>query len=234
MDNLSSYSHQILSHWCSCFGEICITESCPWPCEQVNQLKGPAGLPSPSQQCSSRWQTAHTWCKTASFFGLGFFFFPHPLHADRSSRKPAILLATATIPLPLLLWEFANIWASTQEAACAPEFTSACWPMWENYMWRWKHLWKAGFLPHFFWGLLQSNLLVLFPLLPSTFFTFCKDFTLQSGLLGNGDPTNKFWKLSWAIYGLHFVVYVRRNLLWCYSFMCLLLYKTKCEKHWHK
>lgn len=48
---------------------------------------------------------------------------------------------------------------------------------------------KQVFVPHFFWGLLQSSLLVLFALLPSTFFTFCKGFTLQSGLLGNGDPT---------------------------------------------
>lgn len=113
-------------------------------------------------------------------------FFPCPVRVYRSSRKPAALLATVTVPLPLLLWEFANIWASAQETAHAPEFTSACWPVWENYKWRWKHLWKAGSPPHFFWGLLQNSFFVLFLLLPSTFFIFWEGFTLQSGLLGNG------------------------------------------------
>lgn len=70
---------------------------------------------------------AHTWCKKASLFGPGFFSFP--VHVYRSSRKPAALLATATIPLPLLLLDFANIWASAQEAARVPEFTLACWPV---------------------------------------------------------------------------------------------------------
>lgn len=33
--------------------------------------------------------------------------------------------------------------------------------------------------------------------------------------------TNTLWKLSWAIYGLHFIVCIRRSILWHCSFMWL-------------
>lgn len=101
----------------------------------------------------------HMMQESIFVWGLGFFF-PPPVRVYESSRKPAALLATATVPVPLLHWEFASIWTSAQEAAGAPGYTSAGWPVWENYKWRWRHLWKAGSLPHFFWALLQNSLFV--------------------------------------------------------------------------
>lgn len=129
----------------------------PQPCEQVNQLKGPAGLPSHPQQCSKMQQqmaNALMWFRRHLCLGLCFFF-PCSACVCRSSRKLLLcqtpLLATVRIPLPRLLRKFANIGASAQEAARALEFPSACWAVQEGYRWMWKHLWSAGSLPCFFW-----------------------------------------------------------------------------------
>lgn len=111
---------------------------CPWPCEEVNQLKGPARPPSHPRQCSEMQQQmaskrAHVIQK-ASFSGPVFFSFPALCACVGLAGSLLLcktpLLATASIPLPRLLGEFANIRASAQEAARAP--TSAHWAVWKT------------------------------------------------------------------------------------------------------
>ena len=121
---------------------------------------------------------AHTWFRTHLCLGLGFFLPSFPaLHACAGLAGSLLLcttplLATASIPLPRLLGEFANIRASAQEAAHAAEFTLAHWAVREDCKWRWKPLGSAGSLSCFFWGLLWNSLFVLFPPLPSTSLCF--------------------------------------------------------------
>lgn len=120
----------------NCFSEICIAERCPWLCEQVNRLRGPAALlhihDSALRHSSSRWQTcAHD--SEGSFVWACFFSSPRYFPTQcvcvcvcGSSRKPAALQnsSPSNSHYPSASHrEFANIRASAQEAAHAPELS---------------------------------------------------------------------------------------------------------------
>lgn len=105
--------------------------------EQVNQLKGPVALlhihvSALRHSSSSRWQTCAHNSEGSFVWACCFLFFccssllPHPVCMCRSSRKPAVLQnsSPSNSHYPSALHrEFANIRASAQEAAHAPELT---------------------------------------------------------------------------------------------------------------
>lgn len=139
----------------NCFSEICIAERCPWLCEQVNRLRGPAALlhihDSALRHSSSRWQTcAHD--SEGSFVWACFFssprYFPTQCVcvglAGSLQRCKTPLLATAIIPLPRtgslqtsepLLRRQPTLQSSASSARCAVR---------RDCRWRWKHIRPAS------------------------------------------------------------------------------------------